>query len=104
MEVGNFVGVSNGIKTTVKMSMIALALAYFGYHAISGENGFLSYMRIKKQYLMQSEILIDLKEKFCNMERDVKLISDKSLDIDLLEERCRIVLNYSDANDCIIKE
>ena len=37
------------------------------------------------------------------MKRRVKLLSDTSLDLDLLEERARVILNYCYPNEIIVK-
>lgn len=85
------------------MSVIAVVLAYLGYHAVSGDSGIVAYMHLKKQVMEKQEELDIKKEEFKNLERKVKLLSDKTLDLDLLEERCRTVNNLSDTSDCIVK-
>lgn len=85
------------------MSVIAVVLAYLGYHAVSGDSGIVAYVHLKKQVMEKQEELDIKKEEFKNLERKVKLLSDKTLDLDLLEERCRTVNNLSDTSDCIVK-
>ncbi len=77
---------------------------YFFFHAITGENGFRSYLVIKKKVDEQTKILDNLKKERDSLERRVKLLSNDSLDRDILEERCRIVLNLAMPDDIIIKE
>ena len=103
MKITTFVGISNSKKNLVKMSAIAVAIAYFGYHAVSGDGGVVAYIRLKKQVAEKQEELDTKKEEFKSLERKVKLLSDKTLDPDLLEERCRAINNLSDASDCIVK-
>ena len=104
MKVTKFVGISNNKKTFVRIALIAVALLYFGYQAVSGENGFLSYIRTKKLVAERQEVLDRVMTEFLSLERNVNLLSDVNLDLDLLEERCRIILNYSKAGDFIIKD
>jgi cell division protein FtsB len=78
--------------------------AYFLFHAISGNNGLLSYVKIKKQLVEQTEKLMILKGDLEALKLRVKLLSSASLDLDLLEERCRAVLNYCFPDDTIVKE
>ncbi len=104
MKFNGFVGISNNIKTVVKMGTIVVALFYFIYHAISGENGFLSYVKTKKLILENQLILDKLEQEFKVIERNVKLLSSENLDLDLLEERCRTILNLSKKDEYIILE
>ncbi len=103
MKLGNFVGVSNNVKTALKVSAIVFSLAYFLFHAISGENGLIAYVKTKRlveeKGLRLEQIMKDLEA----LKRNVGLLSDKTLDKDLLEERCRLILNYSAKNDSIIR-
>ena len=99
----NFVGIPNNVKTFMKMTAIAIALAYFIFHAISGANGLIAYLRTKQVVVLQEETLLKLSTELDSIKRNVDLLSDKSLDKDLLEERCRIILNYSLPGDSVIR-
>lgn len=103
MKITTFVGISNNKKTLIKMSAIAVVLAYLGFHAISRENGVLAYVRLKTIINEKQNELKKVKEDFIKLERKVKLLSEDSLDLDLLDERCRTLNNLSLANDCIVK-
>ena len=103
MKFNNFVGISNNIKSIIKMSAIAIALAYFIFHAVSGENGLVSYVRTKKLVSVQEEKLLKISEELESLKRNTELLSDKTLDLDILEERCRIILNYSEHGDKIVR-
>ncbi len=103
MKITTFVGISNTKKTLIKMSVIAVVLAYLCYHAVSGDSGVVAYVCLKKQVMEKQEELDAKKEEFKILERNVRLLSDKTLDLDLLEERCRTINNLSEASDCIVK-
>ena len=102
MKFNSFVGVSNNVKTVAKMSLVVVVLFYFIYHAISGENGFLSYIRTKKLVIERQSVLENLHQEFKSLERAVNLLSSDKLDLDLLDERCRAMLNFSEATDYIV--
>lgn len=104
MKFNSFVGISNNVKLIYKISAIVTVFAYFLFHAITGENGLLSYIKTKKQVEKQTENLESIERELASFKRNVKLLSNESLDPDLLEERCRIILNYSDPNDTTIRE
>lgn len=103
MKRGVFVGVSNNVKLVLKISAIAVTLAYFLFHTVSGENGLISYIKAKRDVKIQDEKLQKLSRQLDFLKLNVELLSDRSLDLDLLEERCRTILNYSAPDDKIVK-
>lgn len=103
MKFTNFVGISNNIKLIYKISAILLVFIYFVFHALSGENGLKAYLITKSQLKKQTEKLEKIENALISLKRDVKLLSNESLDLDLLEERCRIILNYSSPDDVIVR-
>ena len=100
----HFVGTSNNIKLIYKMFFIIIVFSYFLFHAINGENGFMSYIKIKQQVVEKSEILKNLELNLLGLEKRVELLSNKNLDLDILEERSRVVLNYCYPEEIIIRE
>ncbi|MDO4975020.1 MAG: septum formation initiator family protein [Alphaproteobacteria bacterium] len=103
MKITNFVGISNNIKLIYKISAILLVFIYFVFHALSGENGLRAYLVTKNQLKNQTEKLEKIEYALDSLKRNVRLLSSESLDLDLLEERCRIILNYSAQDDVIIR-
>ena len=103
MKITNFVGISNNIKLVYKISAILLVFIYFIFHALSGENGLRAYLVTKNQLKKQTEKLEKVEYALDSLKRNVRLLSSESLDLDLLEERCRIILNYSAQDDVIIR-
>ncbi|MDR2075293.1 MAG: septum formation initiator family protein [Holosporales bacterium] len=99
-----FVGVSNRLKLIIKIGSILIAALYFVSQAIGGKNGIMSYIVVKKQVIERKKNLENIKNKEISLERNVHLLSSSFLDMDLLEERCRIILNYAFPNDIIINE
>lgn len=80
----------------------ACAVAYFGFHALQGDHGLITYLRYG-QYIgsLQAEYDQTLKVRE-NLEHRVSLLRSKSLDPDLLEERARDVLGFAHPNDRVI--
>lgn len=99
-----FVGIHNNIRLISKITLLIAVLLYFGFHAISGENGLASYISIKQNEKTQEEKLEKLKLERAYLQQRVALLGSKSLDLDILEERCRVVLNYCYPNEIIIRE
>jgi len=80
----------------------ACAVVYFGYHAIQGDHGLITYLRYG-QYIdtLQAEYdkTVDTRQ---TLEHRVSLLRSKSLDPDLLEERARDVLGFAHPDDRVI--
>ena len=91
------------LKSRLKSSGIYIAFTlvifYFGFYAFYGERGYL-YLRheveyartLAKQYRVKKERLAE----------EVRLLSPDSLDLDLLDERARIVLNFVGDDEFVI--
>ncbi len=86
-----------------KLLSFLLLFFYLGYHALSGKNGYNSYIVVKKELTERQEILNKIKTDFEDLKLKVDHLSSNSLDLDLLEERCRIVLNYGYPEETIIR-
>ncbi|MDR1390882.1 MAG: septum formation initiator family protein [Holosporales bacterium] len=99
-----FVGISDNVKIAFVASLVAVVFVYFLFHAVSGENGLLSYIKVRKEFERQNEQLRTLEANLESVKRNVKLLKSEAIDVDILEERCRRMLNYSDKSDVIIKE
>lgn len=80
----------------------ACAVVYFGYHAIQGDHGLITYLRYG-QYIetLQSEYDRTVRAREA-LEHRVSLLRPQSLDPDLLEERARDVLGFAHPDDRVI--
>ena len=97
-----FVGISVGLKSLIQTSFIAIALAYFGFHAISGKNGITSYTALKHEYAVKERVYNKLKNDLEIIRRDVNLLRDNNLDLDMLDERCRLINNMSEEDEYVM--
>ena len=98
----DFVGISNRFKMFIKLGIFAICTAYFLYHAITGRNGLHSYFAITNELTAKQEELHKLKENINVLQNNINMMS-KTIDLDLLEEQCRKILNYVYNNDFIVK-
>jgi cell division protein FtsB len=88
----------------VLAAVVAAGIVYFMFHALVGQNGLVSYVRIKKKKEEKARELERCVSELDRLKRRTKLLSNDSLDMDLLEERGRVVLGYVDASDVVLKE
>jgi cell division protein FtsB len=82
---------------------IAIAfVSYFGYHCIHGDYGLRATEIFERQRLVRTDELAVLVAKREHLEKAVSLLSDGSLDKDMLDEKARYQLNYSKADEIVI--
>ena len=80
---------------------LVFVMFYLGFHAVSGERGvFALFKESRKLELLQTE-LADVKAKHAALERKVHLLSDDSLDLDLLDEQVRRVMGMAGSDEIV---
>ena len=80
----------------------AVVVGYFTYHSVQGEKGIHSYLKIKREVRDAQDHLKKMQFVRLELEQRVKGLRDTSLDLDLLEERARIVLNLMRDDELLI--
>jgi len=80
----------------------AAIFAYFAYHAVQGERGLLTWLRLNQQVREAEATLARVSDERAVLERRVALLSPASLDPDMLEERARAMLNMAHSDDLVI--
>lgn len=80
----------------------AAVFAYFAYHAVQGERGLLTWLRLNQQIREAETTAAAVAAERAALERRVALLSPGSLDPDMLEERARAVLNLAHSDDLVI--
>lgn len=80
----------------------AFLVAYFLYHTVQGERGWLEMSRLRKEVLVAQDNLSHLRKERQALERRVKLMSPDTLDPDLLDEKSREMLDYSKSGDIVV--
>ncbi|MFZ5720047.1 MAG: FtsB family cell division protein [Pseudomonadota bacterium] len=91
------------LRPYLSTAALALLIFYFGYHALTGEGGLLqSDQRGAVLAAKQSE-LARLSAERRDLEIRAQLLRDESLSADLLEERARSLLGFTDPRDYVIR-
>jgi cell division protein FtsB len=82
---------------------LAVLISYFTYHAVTGDQSVLT-TRQRQATLAEDEAhLAALRAQSADLEQQVRLLSDQSLSIDLLEERAHVLLGFADPRDYVIR-
>lgn len=77
-------------------------VAYFSYHFVNGERGLLAYRDLRVAIAQAELIKEDTGRERAVLERRVSLLRPESLDLDLVEERARIILDLADKGDIVL--
>ncbi|MFA7413742.1 MAG: septum formation initiator family protein [Rhizobium sp.] len=77
-------------------------LSYFGYHSIHGDYGLIAAQDFEKLRFKRSAELAELVSHREKLERQVELMSDGSLERDMIDEKARYQLNVSRPDEIVI--
>ncbi|HMP62641.1 MAG TPA: septum formation initiator family protein [Phenylobacterium sp.] len=91
------------LRSYVSTAALALLIAYFAYHAFTGEQGLLTSAQRDAALAEKSAELAELVAVRKDLEVRAQLLRDASLSADLLEERARSLLGYSHPRDYVIR-
>ena len=83
-------------------AICAVVVGYFSYHALQGEKGIHSYLKVKREFRDAHRSLNTVQSFRLELENRVKGLRDTGLDLDLLEERARVVLNLMRDDELLI--
>ena len=82
--------------------LCAMALVYFGYHGVQGDRGLLAWMKRTQQVEAVQQEIAQLRAERARIAHKVSLLRLDNLDLDLLDERVRVVLNLVHPDDLIL--
>lgn len=94
--------IQNKLKTSGFLMLCITVFIYFLFYTINGERGIIKYLYLKSEITQARSISDKYKQQKQTLEDKVRLLSSSSLDLDLLEERARVVLNFASQDDFII--
>ncbi len=79
-------------------------VGYFVYHSIEGDRGLTAYVQLTERLTEAKAQLDEIQAERKALERRVKLLRADNLDPHMLDERARMILNYSRPDEIIIQE
>jgi len=80
----------------------AVACSYVAYHAIEGDRGLRSWLKLRQEIATAQATEAELAAERAVLERRVALLRPESLDRDTLEERARAILNLAHPDERVI--
>jgi cell division protein FtsB len=75
---------------------------YFGYHAVNGERGLRRMFELKQEIKIASQVADEIASRRARMEQKVRQLSPQSIDMDMLDESARSLLNMGTDGDYVI--
>lgn len=91
------------LRPYLSTTALLLLIAYFGYHAFTGAGGILQSDQRNATLAAKNRELAALQSRRHDLEVRAELLRDESLSADLLEERARSLLGFSDPRDYVIR-
>jgi cell division protein FtsB len=92
------------LKAVLPQVLAIGVIAYFAYHGIQGERGFLAYLHLSQELAEAEAVAEAVAGERAELASRVGRLTDGSLDPDLLEERARVLLNYGYAGETVVLE
>lgn len=80
----------------------ALALAYFAYHTVNGDRGLVAWWQLRHEMARAETELARLEAQRQALEHRVALLGGDGLDLDMLDERARLMLGYGRPDEIVI--
>ena len=91
------------LRPFIPSALIAVLIAYFGIHALTGERGLLTSQQREQTLAARTAELKQIRAERMDLEARARLLRDSSLSADLLEERARSLLGFADPDDYVIR-
>ena len=99
---GSVSNVRTGLRQIAGPMIGVCAIVYFGFHVVHGDRGLLTYVQLKKGIAETLPVLEETRIRREQLANRVRLLHPSNLDLDMLEERARIMLNYGYVDDVVI--
>lgn len=90
-------------RSLVTMLCFGLFL-YFSYHLVHGDRGYFARKGLEKKLEMAEQKLAQKTADREKLENRVRLMRPESLDLDLLDERARVVLGYMKPQERVLMQ
>ncbi len=91
------------IRPYLPGAVLALLIFYFGFQAMTGDRGLLSLSERNELLAQRRSELAQLQVKGRELESRARLMRDGAVSRDLVEERARYLLGFSDPRDYVIR-
>ena len=91
------------IRPYLPTALLAFLVFYFGMHALTGERGVLAQSEREATLASKTAELNRVRAVRRDLEARAYLLKDEHISADLLEERSRALLGYTDPRDYVVR-
>ena len=91
------------IRPYLPAAVLAFLIFYFGFQALTGDRGLLSLSQRNELLASRRVELARLQVQRRDLEARARLLQDGAVSRDLVEERARYLLGFSDPRDYVIR-
>ena len=91
------------LRPYMPLAVLAFFIFYFGFQALTGQRGLLSWTQRRDALADNHQQLAHLQAQRRDLEIQAQLLRDGHLSLDLLDERARSLLGYADPQDYVIR-
>lgn len=91
------------LRPYIPLAVLAFFIFYFGFQALTGQRGLLSWTQRRDTLAESRQQLSHLQAERRDLEIQARLLRDGHLSLDLLDERARSLLGYADPQDYVIR-
>ncbi len=96
----------NALKRFIPLSGLMVVIAYLGFHAWTGEQGYRSHLTLSSEIADTRQQLAEVRAERAAMEDRVARLNDATpdaeIDVDYLEERARAVLRFAHPDEIVV--
>ncbi len=82
--------------------VLVLVFIYFSFYAVRGDRGLIRYMNLTREVATARQISAEYANQKEEWSDKVKRLSSESLDLDMLDEQARVVLNMVGPKEFVI--
>lgn len=97
-----FLNLPSKAKNLMWQIAIVFVCFYFVFYTVKGDRGVLHYMYLSKEIEYARQVAAKYHNEKTKLENKVHLLSSESLDLDMLDERAKAVLNLMRDDEFII--
>ncbi len=95
-------GLTRSLRPAIVPLFCAALVVYFGYHAIHGQRGILARTEIVTALEQAETELARLRAERSELERRAALLDPEHVDLDMLDEQVRRMLNFAAADEVVL--
>ncbi len=97
-----FDDIKRHLRNAIGPLLGAGAVVYFGVHAVQGDRGLMAWVQVRQEIAKAEIAAQEIAAERADLEHRVSLLKSESLDLDMLEERARMMLGVVRNDDVII--